>query len=302
MGNDALRSLQISTPVEFSVRVPVKNQPVVSGANDVPSDVYECAWDGETLAVGWEQDSQGMPLSGGHVAIDVLSDVLAKMGDSLYVQACSPGCHNQFVHQTIAVVTADSDSQATIRLRDGQIEAAVKGGELDAAVWFVHNACGGAINAFAEAKGIYQRISDLELLARQNLDHLLGHYVEHAELAARPLRNTVRSRWRQRRWRREAQVLMANIFIALSAIETLKTQWADSRRTLRDAEAVALVEPDLRGDDHAIDKLDLSQVASATEHLATRIDNRAEVLATSVGALGGAVSGAAVSGVFALLQ
>lgn len=301
-GRDSLNVLEISAPIEFSVRVPVKNQPKVSDVSDVPSDVYRCAWDGETLVVAWEQDTTRVPISAGQVVVDILRDALTMSGDAIYVQACSPSCRNLFLHQTLVTVPA-TDQSVTLAGASGRaVTARVPDFGLAAITWFIHNAFGGSIRAFARAKSAAQRMRDLEEIARDNLGHLLGHYADHAQLTAIPFHKSLRTRWRRRGWRREAQLLMTNVWLALSGIEALRAEWSHNRAYVRRTQEISMaVEPDFRDDDEEIEKMDLAHVESATEHLANRIDSRSLTLATAVGALGGALSGAVVGGLFGWL-
>lgn len=102
-GNDSFKALALSSYLRFQIRVPIKNQPMHGGAQDIPSDTYWVAWNGVSVFVMWEQKGDWIPISAGHVVEDVLRDVLEAISCSLYVQACGPGCDYGFMHTSIQI-------------------------------------------------------------------------------------------------------------------------------------------------------------------------------------------------------
>jgi hypothetical protein len=72
------------------VDVPAKNQRRIIESDSLPNR-YDIYWDGEVCLVGWEHNSdESIPLSGGHVVIDVTKTALEALDFGLYVQACNP--------------------------------------------------------------------------------------------------------------------------------------------------------------------------------------------------------------------
>jgi hypothetical protein len=103
-GSDALEALEVTPPIMFRIQVPIKNQPLREGRYaDIPSDSYWAAWNGITLVVMWSQYDDEIPMSGGHVVIDVLRDAVAASGAKLVNQACSSGCSFKFIHSTMVI-------------------------------------------------------------------------------------------------------------------------------------------------------------------------------------------------------
>src|ERR1019366_1237273 len=71
---------------------------------------------------------------------------------------------------------------------------------------------------FAEAKNLARRVMDIESLIRDQLAHLLGHYYEHASVAAQPLWRNLKRRWRMLGWRREARQILASLWLSLANV------------------------------------------------------------------------------------
>ena len=99
--------LRLNSDLEFTIRVPIRTQPIYRGRSDVPSDVYRVHLDGVSLVVLWSQFDGRATLSGGHVVLDVLEDVVGRAGYKFRVQACSAGCTFRFLHVDLLTFGGD---------------------------------------------------------------------------------------------------------------------------------------------------------------------------------------------------
>ena len=81
LGSDRAYFGMSRRPVRIRPRVPKKNQPLFRGEDDIPAEEYLVLWDGQTIAVAWEQSADvELPHSGGHVAEDVLRQAAQRAG------------------------------------------------------------------------------------------------------------------------------------------------------------------------------------------------------------------------------
>ncbi len=302
-GADRFQVLKLSGPILFHVHVPRKNQPLFHGNDDIPTEDYFVSWDGVTAFVLWGQDDDVVvPLSGGHIVSEILSVALATMTAELYIQACSPECDNQFFHTAMVIRLQSGASQDRFDLklqplRRGKVEVPVPSDmdNFEVLEW-MHLHLGLDSDRFAEVKNLARRVIDIESSARDELAHLLGHYYEHASVAAQPLWRTLKKRWRMREWRREARQILAGLWLSLANLETLRRDWEDSRRNFEasGAESMLLFEIDYSDDTTSVQSLEVSHFDATVEQISHNLDYRAVVMATVGGALAGGLAGALV--------
>ena len=265
------------------------------GDDDIPAEKYFVAWDGVTAFVLWEQPNDSFPAAGGHVVTDILSSVLASTQAELYVQACRPECDNIFFHTDLHVYATDNETPGQsplVRPRpDGNgADISVPRGpdNFDVLTW-LHIYLGLAAYRFGKLKNMGRRILDIESSIRDQMAHLLGHYYDHARIAARPLWRSFKDRWRTRRWRRAARQILAGLWLSLANVEGLRREWEDSRREFegRRNEYMALFLVDYSDDVATIESLEVSHLDATIEQISGNLDNRAVVMATVGGALAG---------------
>jgi hypothetical protein len=210
--SDGFSVFQFLPSVQFQVQVPVKNQPKHENFDDIPSDNYWVNWDGITVVVGWSQDGEDIPLSGGHVVEQVLRACLEKMGDVLRVQGCSPGCKYLFLHTPILAVQGGGDGDTLVEFRKPEqgstrhVEALVNvPGDCSEVVEDIALELRGAAEDFADLKTSSRRLIDLEHIARAELAHLLNHYYMFARLSMLPAWRRAFKYWVNRHWKRRAR-------------------------------------------------------------------------------------------------
>lgn len=303
-GSDAFKVLDISTPILFKVRVPEKNQPKHHGANDVPSDTYWAAWDGSVLIILWEQQTDLVPLSGGHVVADILEDAASAIGDSLYNQACSPHCQNIFLHSTMHIsydleeameddisITRDGHKRALETILPGFLEDDNFG-----AIDWLHSNLNGIGQHFGLTKNYARRLMDIEAAVQSEVAHLLDHYYTHARLSSMPIRSSLKLRWKNRKWRRHSKYVLAGIWLSLANIEAMKRGWRDAYVNYLgygdEAGKEALFSGDARDDVEMVSTLDTKYAESAIQQVSATFDNRNAALAAGGGAIAGGVAGA----------
>ena len=301
-GADGFAIQKLSSPIMFHVNVPKKNQPLLHGNDDIPTEDYFVSWDGVTVFVLWEQDNDHVPLSGGHIVADILSTALAAMGAGLYIQACSPDCDNQFFHTVMLIRVQPESPKKGLDLelhplRRGVVEIRIPKAEdnFDVLDW-IQLDLGLESENFANVKNLGRRAMDIESSARDLMTHLLAHYYEYASVAAQPMWRALRERWRVRGWRREARQLLAGLWLSLANLEDVRRQWEDLRRDFEepDAEYMPLFAIDYSDDVAAVQSFEVSHFDATVEQISRNLDNRAVVMATVGGALAGGLAGALV--------
>ena len=196
-GRDAGKALVRRSPIQFRVRVPIKNQPIHLGTKDVPSDTYAVAWNGITLIVIWEQKTSRIPLSGGHIVIEVLSDAVSGLnGAALINQACSSHCSFKFMHPSMVLNDPDEELEAEdhvgIKLaplsvappRDFDLSTYASDGDdfevLDSLTYTLMDTA----NDFAIMKMLARRILAIEESARTGLDYIITKQLQNSQVSA----------------------------------------------------------------------------------------------------------------------
>lgn len=297
-GSDALNVFDIGSPIFARVRVPTKNQRIIHGADDVPTDTYVVAWDGITALVGWEQEeSEWVPISAGHVVLEILDDAAKKAGFGTYGQACGPGCDYQFLHTTLLVEEdAESpDSGALEILNDRVVRLPVpRILNLEDAVVQAGFAIRLTMATFAEFKNATRRLLDLDLHVRDISAHMLSHNHAYTQISTLPLIQRPKARWRNKGWRREVRALIAEAWLCLANMDVLSKASHDNLTELKGSQRdyLPLFKNDYASDVAALERLNTTPVTDAIKHMSTSIDNRVLTAATALGALGGGLAGA----------
>lgn len=314
-GSDHFHSVRFSDPIAFTVSVPIRNQPAFKGYRDVPTDTYWVAWDGVTAVVLWERESDlrvgdntaSVPRSGGHVVADILHAAASAAGFDLYVQSCSPNCENLFAHRLLWIDTVAPTSKQpmlkVVRESLGQnlaIELRSDGQGTDLALDLLHSLRleGGY---FAHFKNSAQRIFDLDDLAHKLVGELLELHYDRNLRRRKPVHLQPIASWKARGERRRAEEIIASLWLAISRVQALRSQWFPLRdRFLESTQkygTAALFELDHKDDQRAVERQDLEFVRAAVEQSANRLDSRYVALLTGLSALSGLIG--AVVGVAA---
>ncbi|MBP1137342.1 hypothetical protein JOE31_003574 [Arthrobacter sp. PvP023] len=308
LGEDIHPALKMSHPISFKVHVPLKNQPLFSGYDDLPTEDYWVTWDGFTAIVMWQRSEFEMPTrSGGHIVVDMLEEAAKKAGMRLHVQACSPGCANMFAHRVMKVqqypgedgyVTFQEKGFPVVEVHlhsqnDPEDVLAVLG----ANVFHVGQ-------QFALYKNVGRRVLDMESTARAIAADLLE--IDYDRLLARskhlPARfwNNVKdipAKLTGKGARQREGKAIAELWIAMSSIEATRRDWVQHRLGfLGSADSqgrLALYDIDRTDDDVVIQSLNLDFIRSAVEQKSRAIDNKSIALATIAGAIAAALGGVA---------
>lgn len=308
-GKDALNAMVRRFPITFRIRVPVKNQPIHSDTADVPSDTYAVAWNGATLAVLWSQNDERIPLSGGHIVVDVLSDAVSGyVGASLVNQACSLNCEFQFMHPTMVVKplsASDESDGVDIRLkpleRNGSTSRhfelythAAPGSDYEVLHSFAYSLMDTA-NDFSSVKSLGRRIIAIEEVAREQLAHVITHQYRTSQLAMLPPVKRLKARWQNRSMKRHQRHLLIALSLCLANLETLIRTWDEETRSFDENASEngqgAFFQTDSASDRAKIDSLRLNHLESSVQQIANGMDNTAMVTATVGGALAGGLAG-----------
>ncbi|WP_159576526.1 hypothetical protein [Microbacterium sp. 8M] len=307
-GSDHFHPLELSEPVAFAVHVPIKNQPVILDADDVPTDQYWAVWDGLTLVVIWKRqpESRRPPRSAGHVVEEIIRAAAERTGARLVVQACSPGCTNMFAHRSLRIDQFREQDGPSMKLEGSHprvvsVRLHRDGEPMNVATTLyerIEDPCG----HFARLKNLSRRIIDIEGDLRQLVDELLA--MDYARLARS------KKGWRARAsyqlhaaWHwfrgegagRETQELIGSIWIAMARIERLRRDWLQQQRRFSDAATLygrqVLFDIDRIDDEVAVSAMDTGFAKAAVEHKSARRDSKVIVWAT----VGGGVAGGAVA-------
>lgn len=306
-GRDARIALVRRFPISFRVRVPIKNQPIHNGTSDVPSDTYAVAWNGITLVVTWAQDTERIPLSGGHIVIDVLRDAVSgEHGAALINQACSLNCNFQFMHPAmILAVSPESanDDEFDMRLtpigdatsRSFELSTYAEDGDDFEVLHSLAYSLMDTANDFAVVKTLGRRIIAIEETARNQLDHIIIHQYRNSQIALLPVRKRLRARWNNRSTTRHIQHSLTALSLCLANLESLNRSWSEENRHFEDTAStdgqLAYFETDSKSENAQINSLDLSHLEIAVQQVADSLNNTAMVTATVRGALAGGVAG-----------
>ncbi|HMG40310.1 MAG TPA: hypothetical protein VK611_03245 [Acidimicrobiales bacterium] len=304
-GSDRFYGVQWSQPIEFTVYVPAKNQPLYGLEEAAPTETYEVSWDGVTAIVAWEQNTDPTALTGGQVVEQILRDGAREMGRPLYVQACNPGCTFLFVHTDF--VGREKEGVDVLRAGSRSMPADYVAFEFEPSTsvrevatilyWHLRS----EMFDFAEVKNVGQRIFEVETFARHRLDILFGYYQAAAEVAVLPWRERFRARYQMKGWRKRARYEVALLWRSISTLERLLRMFGQRLTDQRDWRSVFALEDVFKHDLAelgAIESLNLSILQQGTQHASDRLDNRSVAGATVWGAMAGGVVGAGLGGLF----
>lgn len=309
-GQDSLPAVQFSDPIIIELRVPIKNQPLFQGENDVPTDHYWIAWDGLTAVVLWETDADTTypPRSAGHIVKDVLSTATEAAGFGLMQQACSPACKNMFAHSSIRVLQFPGDSGLIDAFQStGRSLAVARVESKHDPVAVLISIAGRILSTgenFALFKNYSRRLMKVEDLAHDFVDELLIHDYAEIEHRRKKLLSRMGARLKSfgKRGRHRPDELIASLWLLMASKETLLRICNERRRSFSRmadrAGTETLYATDRRDDEHSIDSLDFTFIRSAVEQKSNRIDNRVIAWATGCGALA-AVLGAVIGRLWA---
>jgi hypothetical protein len=304
--HDALKSLYFNRPLEFSVRVPEKNQPKKREEDIVPT-TYRAFWDGILMLVTWRMPSQReIPLSGGHIVSEILSAAVKRLHLSLYVQGCNPVCSHEFAHTDIRFLPAKDRTRpeyVDCKQFEKEVHAhtpPMSDEELGTYVFFDLRI---TARRFTRLKNYGRRILETEEDGRQTLETLMQLNYARGKLPTLPLKERIESRWKMRGWLRQARLLIARIWIILANIEALRREWdrfrLDFESGAQEYGRERLFALDYADEVDRVRSLNLELMRSGVQELAERIDSRALLRVTAVAAIAGAVAGGVVGGIAA---
>ena len=300
-GSDGFPVLRFDQPIVFKMVAPIEDQPQHHDADDIPTDTYWVAWNGVVAMVMWKHDLERSPLSGGHIAFEILEKAVNKCGHVLYNQACSPECENIFMHTNLLLEpSGECDRVHFIKRNGSDIHLLCPEWEdekdslidlfLDLGTVFEH---------FAHQKNTGRRIIDLESAAYAQLLHLISHYAQHAQISTQPLLRRLIARWRGRGWKSEVRLLCAHVWLCISGIEVLKRNWIDEKKSFYDdVEESGLEEIfaiDYGDDAEKIETLDLTRLDSICGQMEARIGNPDLSWMIVSGAIAGGITGCLAS-------
>jgi hypothetical protein len=301
-GDDQFRVLRLSDPIRFRLTVAPESQKEFRGQRSFPKGSYWVAWDGVTLAVLWEQNSdEAVSRAAGRVVVDVLREAVRKAGGVVQIQSCSPGCQNLFTHTDALLVPqgakhAKSGPGLNVVHADSLSDPAAELGR-----WYGH--IGYAFFLFTLYKNHARRIRDLVDLSGHRLSALLLVQQRRAALSGLGRIERLKSRFAMRGWRKDVERQMADVWLASAGIEVMRRDWDEERRRFKgyiDGKPLAaLFASDFSDDEAAIDSIDLTLARDALSHSSGRLDTRTLALVTALaGAAGllGAAVGAVVAG------
>jgi hypothetical protein len=307
-----IHALEIDPPLKFTVQIPRRLQ-IQKGASEesVPTDEYWVVWDGILLVVMWRYDGNGSyGTLGGTAIIKLLMEVAQKSGKAVYVQPCGPNCDYPFAHRDIRVVSTNEaeDGQQPTFKETGRLLVTLELSSEPAtpyeAASKVHSEVFLVSRWYARMRSDGEAIHDIEEAARGDLRDLLKIY--HTATLFGPLvyPSSWKARWRLRGWRRNARRLIARLWLALSALESRRHDWANSKFTY---EKVAsrqgrglIFRTEYEDEVNYVSAMDVSRIESSVEYAASHLDTRSVAVATTAGAIAGAIVGALVGGLIQL--
>lgn len=298
-GSDGLHGVRFSNAIEFSVDVPVKNQRRIIPAEDIPRH-YDAIWDGVALLVSWlTPDGDPMPMSGGHVVSDILSDACEKAGMRLYVQGCNAACKYEFAHTSIRFGTTgkNNDVEFVKTKFYAEVEVLVpgRGSDLTGDVFLD---IAELIFEFTALKNLGRRILEIERDGREAVARLLAIDVERSKMALSGPKGRIKGALRMRGWRRASRREIARLWAALANIELIRRQWDALRfpfdQEVRERGRDLLFARDYADEVDRVASFNPEVLRAAVQESATRLDNRALFLVTGAGAIAGAIAGGIV--------
>lgn len=301
---DKRNVLELVNPFTFRVSVPIKNQRTFHAGDEVPTDLYECCWDGQSITVAWPIDAaSGIPRSGGHVVEEVLRDLADKTDCDLIVQACSPGCTYLFAHTTLRVTATDNSEAAVQRADDDRFVVNLEyphkndwlPSELSSEIFYEIRR---VLRTFSHLKNDGLHLLELEGEARGDLDNLIG--VQHHQLSEHRAASALAHPIRHLKHRRSIKADVSRLWLAISRMQILQRTWSYTLTSFESrAEDFGLLPlfDNERSDEPLIRDLNLDLIRSALEDSSRRMDSSSLVAAT----VAAGVTGAGIGAVAAIL-
>ncbi|MEX5299131.1 hypothetical protein RCG67_10170 [Kocuria sp. CPCC 205292] len=300
---DRFEVLRLNEPIVFRVRVPIKNQPIYRGIDDVPSDEYLVVWDGVSVLVQWNQDVTEATASGGHIVFDVLEAAAGEAGYAAEVVACSAECHHKFVHAD--VVTFDGDTHPDKFVISGETPVGVgvitpfnrEKDDLSNLLRTYHE-ISYAVDIYSQVRDSVDSIYSMETKARSDSAKLM--LIEYSRASSRQFPNprSVVDAWKLRNFRGESRKLLSGLWLAMNYVESFEREWRRSSvrfKSVLEENGLEKLTPIFDIGEEEIEALDLSLIRENLQDSSSRMDSRMIFFATLAGA-GAALGGAALSG------
>jgi hypothetical protein len=302
-GADEFEALRLPRPFVFKVRVPIKNQPKYRNVDDIPTDTYTVMWGGTVLAAQWDQPAPFATMSGGHVVLEVLSDVVDASGYALEIFSCAAECLYKFVHADVVTFTTQTPPDEFTATGGGAPTAASIAAPFsrqdDPVVNLrkVLSRLYGPFEQYAVTRSLADKVLELENLTRENAANLMRINYLAASRRRLPNPKALKDMWPMRHARAESRRILASMWLSLSLLETYERQW---RRAVKEFDQ-------LMSDQHLHDfedaltvsreeilSLDISLIKASLSEVGNRLDSKSVIGATAFGALA-ALAGAAAS-------
>lgn len=308
-----IHALEIYPALKFSVQIPRRLQ-MQKGATErsVPTDEYWVVWDGILLVVMWRYEGKhSHGLLGGTAVTKLLMEVAQEAGKVAHIQPCGPNCSYPFAHRDIEITSAPGSTDnrqlptfkeanrflATLELSKEpmapyDVAATVYSEILLTSRWY------------ARMRSEGEALQGIEAGARRDLKDLLKIYHETTLLL--PLANpkSWKARWNLRGWRRDARRLIARLWLALSALESRRHDWANSKfgydKAAERQGRNLIFRHEYEDEVNYVTAMDVSSIEASVEYAASHLDTRSVAVATTAGAVAGAVLGALVGGLIQL--
>jgi len=305
-------------PIVMQIRSPRRLQPVYSTFKHIPADHYWAAWDGITLTVLWELEDlesdesievslstlrRALSPSGGLLAQSILEGAAHKCDVEFKSIACSPNCGYKFSHANMVITTVgegDDSRSALFHEKEDRLIRVDLPVEHDPeiAVLRLQYELGFIGRVFARLRCSAQTIENASWLAHGDVADLLKVNYDRAAISAEPFWKTLRVRWVNRKWRREARRFIARICLDLATLENVRGDWARSKQiydeSTKDGNVGIVFASEYVLGTKAVSTIDTTEARSAIERMTGSLDTRALVLATAIGAIAGALVGALI--------
>jgi hypothetical protein len=154
-------------------------------------------------------------------------------------------------------------------------------------------------------RAVAHRLLECEADARATLSQLVEVGYKRAQIEILGPWAQRRARWKGRRWQPHARLLIARMWMSLARIEELRQRWHGHRSnyelSAKERERRALLECDDRADRDRLAAVDLEMMRCGVQEMAERLDNRALLRATALGAVAGAIAGGVIAAATAVL-
>ncbi len=309
-----------SDPIVFEAHAPRRVQPTFDDFDRIPADSYWAAWDGIALVVIWKLEdiwktngdfdqldidkvSYNLTPSGGLLVQTVLKDAAEKCGYELTTTPCSPNCGYTFAHTGLFVRTVDYEHYGQNAIFEKKSEESfarvclpvIDDSPADAAEE-LQREVGFITRIFAEMRSEGRTAVAAGRLIQYDVRKLLRLNYQRADISARPFYRTFKSRWSTRRWQQQTRRLMARMWLTLATLDEARQDWAYLKylydNAAEDGNKGAVFDSEYINEINSTSAIDVSEARSALDRITNTLDTKAVVLATSAGAIFGALIGA----------